>query len=93
MRVGPDFILVFTRGVDDAFTARLKGFGDGVDDWADEWSEQREDKYGERLGDAVDQSLQAGDFLDDGTDRADNLVSKHEDGVDLGDCLCRVKIR
>lgn len=64
-RVGPGLVLMLARGVDDTGGTSLQGLGCGIDQWADKRCQQGHDEYGESLGDLLNNSLQAGDFLND----------------------------
>jgi hypothetical protein len=63
--VSPRLELVFSGGVDDLATAGLEGFRDAVEHRPHERGEETEDKDRQGFRDAIDESFEPGDLLND----------------------------
>ena len=75
-----------------ALRATLEGFLQRVKNGSDEWRKKTEDEDSEGLDYAFDEGFEAGDFLDDAANCADDFVAEDENGVDLLDGFGGVEV-
>lgn len=92
LRISPRLVLVLAACVDYGGAASFELLRDGIDDRADEGGQEGEDEHGECFRDFLDESFEAGDFLDGCRDRSHYLVSELEDWIDLRGGLLRVEV-